>query len=121
MMKYDDYIVIAQRKDGSFFSDTVTSDTPKSDFKEIYRHGQPYKIIEALPVPTAALGKIAFDKLNKIETLKTRNDDSLDFHEISVWNLRAALKEAYAQGYKDALANQYQKDAKPNGTQGVTT
>ncbi|NOX41488.1 MAG: hypothetical protein GXP05_13570 [Alphaproteobacteria bacterium] len=33
-----------------------------------------------------------------IETLKTRNSDSLDFHEVSVWGIQAALEAAYAAG-----------------------
>lgn len=34
-----------------------------------------------------------------IETLKTRNSDMLDFHDVGVTNIRAALQEAYASGY----------------------
>jgi hypothetical protein len=33
-----------------------------------------------------------------IETLETRNRDRLDFHDIAVWAMRAALNEAYAAG-----------------------
>ena len=33
-----------------------------------------------------------------IETLETRNRDRLDFHDVAVWALRAALHEAYAAG-----------------------
>jgi len=33
-----------------------------------------------------------------IETLKTQNNDSLDFHEVSVWSLKAALEKAYQEG-----------------------
>ena len=33
-----------------------------------------------------------------IETLKTQNSDSLDFHEVSVWSLKAALEKAYTAG-----------------------
>jgi len=33
-----------------------------------------------------------------LETLETRNSDSLDFHEMSVWQLKSALKTAYALG-----------------------
>ncbi len=31
-----------------------------------------------------------------IETLKKRNRDSLDFHDVSVWGVKAALEAAYA-------------------------
>ena len=33
-----------------------------------------------------------------VETLETRNSDGLDFHEVAVWAMRAALQEAYAAG-----------------------
>ena len=35
-----------------------------------------------------------------LETLETRNMDSLDFHEFSVGNIKAALSEAYLAGQK---------------------
>lgn len=43
------------------------------------------------------LEKIANDILS-IETLKTRNSDSLDFHDVSVWSLKRALEAAYKAG-----------------------
>lgn len=33
-----------------------------------------------------------------METLDTRNSDSKDFHELSVWDVREALLEAYRVG-----------------------
>jgi hypothetical protein len=33
-----------------------------------------------------------------IETLETQNSDSLDFHEISVWGIKAALEAAFNAG-----------------------
>ena len=33
-----------------------------------------------------------------IETLVTRKSDSLDFHEVSVWSLKAALEAAFEAG-----------------------
>ncbi len=33
-----------------------------------------------------------------IETLEERKSDSLDFHEVSVWGVQAALESAYAAG-----------------------
>ena len=41
--------------------------------------------------------KIAADHLS-IDTLETRNADSLDFHEVSVWNVKAALQAAFDAG-----------------------
>ena len=45
------------------------------------------------------IASIAHRRLN-IETLKTQNSDSLDFHDVSVWNLRTALLCAYEEGRK---------------------
>ena len=33
-----------------------------------------------------------------LETLEIRNSDRLDFHDVAVWSIRAALIEAYAAG-----------------------
>ena len=33
-----------------------------------------------------------------IETLETRNWDRLDFHDVAVWAIRAALEEAFDAG-----------------------
>lgn len=37
-----------------------------------------------------------------IPTLEVRNSDSLDFHEVSVWGVQAALTAAYRTGMKDS-------------------
>lgn len=34
----------------------------------------------------------------RIDTLETRNHDGLDFHEVAVWSVRAALQAAYDAG-----------------------
>ena len=39
-----------------------------------------------------------------IETLADRNMDSLDFHEVSVRGVKAALDAAYRAGQRDLLA-----------------
>ena len=44
-----------------------------------------------------ALEEIANDLLG-IETLRTQSNDSLDFHEVSIWSLKAALEAAYRLG-----------------------
>lgn len=44
-----------------------------------------------------ALEKIAKKHLF-IDTLETRNRDSLDFHDVSVWGVAKALEEAYELG-----------------------
>jgi len=33
-----------------------------------------------------------------VETLETRNSDQLDFHDVAVWAMRAALEDAYEAG-----------------------
>ena len=45
------------------------------------------------------LDDIAQDYLG-VETLKTRNRDALDFHDLAVWNIKRALKAAYVAGRK---------------------
>jgi hypothetical protein len=34
----------------------------------------------------------------RLETLETRNWDRLDFHDVAVWAIRAALEEAFEAG-----------------------
>ena len=46
------------------------------------------------------LASVAKRILN-IPTLETRNSDSLDFHEVAVWQLLAALRLAYRMGRKE--------------------
>jgi hypothetical protein len=45
--------------------------------------------------------KIAKEKL-RLETLETRWSDELDFHDISVWQLKDALEAAYEAGRKES-------------------
>ena len=45
----------------------------------------------------ATIDKIAREILD-LETLETRNMDGLDFHELSVWEIRKALEAAYNAG-----------------------
>ena len=33
-----------------------------------------------------------------LETLSTRSSDSLDFHNVAIWAIRAALEDAYEAG-----------------------
>lgn len=47
----------------------------------------------------AAAKDIATRDHLKIETLQARGSDRLDFHEISVWALAAALEVAFEAGY----------------------
>lgn len=63
----------------------------------------PHKPRTAKPAraPEATLERIASETLN-IETLKTRNSDSLDFHDVPVWRLKEALEAAYQAGLSAA-------------------
>ena len=36
-----------------------------------------------------------------IKTLEIRNSDALDFHEVGVWNVLAALEAAYKAGQQN--------------------
>jgi len=38
----------------------------------------------------------------RLETLETRNWDRLDFHDVAVWAIRAALEEAFEAGRRAA-------------------
>ncbi len=49
----------------------------------------------------AYAAKIAKEILD-LETLEARNMDGLDFHELSVWEIREALEAAYNAGRKAA-------------------
>lgn len=44
------------------------------------------------------VAEILAKDLLDIETLETRNSDSLDFHTVSVWQLKKALEAAYEAG-----------------------
>ncbi len=37
-----------------------------------------------------------------LETLETRNSDSLDFHDTAVWCIKEALEQAYEAGRQSA-------------------
>ncbi|GAA0306376.1 DUF6900 domain-containing protein [Rhodovulum strictum] len=39
-----------------------------------------------------------------LETLETRNWDRLDFHDVAVWAIRAALEEAFEAGCRTGPA-----------------
>jgi len=49
----------------------------------------------------ATIRLIANDVLG-IETLDARKSDSLDFHDLAVWQIRKALEAAYEAGRKSA-------------------
>jgi hypothetical protein len=51
--------------------------------------------------PTAARDMLILEIAQRqfhLETLETRNWDRLDFHDVAVWAIRAALEEAFEAG-----------------------
>ncbi len=44
--------------------------------------------------------QIAKDELH-LETIETRNSDSLDFHDCAVWAIKATLEAAYEAGQQN--------------------
>ena len=49
------------------------------------------------PTVDELLSAIAKETLH-IDTLETRQSDSLDFHDVAVWSVKAALEAAYRAG-----------------------
>lgn len=52
------------------------------------------------------LAEIAKEHLD-LDTLETQGSDSLDFHDLSVDAIRAALEAAFAAGRRDAISSAY--------------
>ena len=51
--------------------------------------------------PEEVVAEIA-RRLLRLETLEARNADRLDFHEVAVWEVKAALLEAFRAGTAQA-------------------
>ena len=64
------------------------------------------------PTITAALLKIA-QKHFDVETLEARHMDDLDFHDTSVWCMKAALEEAFTAGMTAGIAIGHQAAKHP--------
>ena len=47
----------------------------------------------------------------RLTTLETRHSDDLDFHDVAVWSIRAALKSAYLAGYAASMRATQGKEA----------
>ena len=61
-------------------------------------HAMNAKIAARAKAPSEALLLELAAKHFHIETLETRNSDGLDFHDVAVWSIRAALEAAFAAG-----------------------
>lgn len=70
-------------------------------------------LLDSLGDQDAQLAQIAKKHL-RVETLETRRSDSLDFHEVSVWGLKAALEEAFKAGLTHQLAQEKPQAALDN-------
>jgi hypothetical protein len=57
---------------------------------------------EKMLAQSLAISKIAFDLLG-IKTFDIRNSDQLDFYDLSVGSIKAALDAAYEAGRSDAV------------------
>jgi hypothetical protein len=80
------------------------------------RIGFPFKTrSQAMTTPTEQKKTEAVDCIARnildIETLETRKSDSLDFHELAVWQIKAALEMAYLMGRTDGQAMAYRDKA----------
>jgi hypothetical protein len=75
---------------------TANCPTPAGECKEC---GCFSYLVEEAPEPVDFLA-IAKKHFFSVDTLETRNRDRLDFHDVSVWGIKAALEEAYEAGVK---------------------
>ena len=41
---------------------------------------------------------IAQKNFSNVETLETRKSDDLDFHDVAIWEIKAALEDAFIAG-----------------------
>ena len=48
----------------------------------------------------------------RLTTLETRHSDALDFHDVAVWSIRAALQSAYLAGYAASMRAARGKEAR---------
>lgn len=80
---------------------TRASESARKDETMTPRKPRPATAAKPTRAPEEVLERIARQSLN-IETLKTRNSDSLDFHDVAVWGLKEALEAAYQAGLSAA-------------------
>ena len=71
-----------------------------------------------LPVAPSARVKSEFEAIARrylhFDTLEERRSDSLDFREVAVWGVEAALTEAYELGVKAGKASRAKPKANPH-------
>ena len=59
-----------------------------------------------------AINRIARETLG-LETLETRWSDSLDFHDLAVWSIKAALEAAYQAGFEATKSSKWSAKKSP--------
>lgn len=53
---------------------------------------------ETQEIVNKILTGIAQKNIPSVETLETRNSDDLDFHDVAIWSIKAALEDAFIAG-----------------------
>jgi len=87
-----------------------TNDKSISGFHDILLTTEPLSIedikdFELTPIDVDyQLLQIA-SKFFNVDTLEVRNSDSLDFHEVSIWGIKDALKAAFIAGQQTHIGN----------------
>ena len=66
------------------------------------------------PTPDVLFERLAKEHLF-IDTLQTQHSDRLDFHDVSVWGIKAALQAAYEAGASAASLNACPNQATDKG------
>ncbi|SUZ33858.1 hypothetical protein ROE7235_03633 [Roseibaca ekhonensis] len=79
--------------------DQFLAEARSGDYAHLLETCQRWFACDQAPSPDATLEDIAMQHLD-IETLETQNSDRLDFHDVSVWSIKAALTESYERGYE---------------------
>jgi hypothetical protein len=74
------------------------------DYDQIERECEASLVSPSVKSDDQILTKIATDHLG-IATLNTRSSDSLDFYDLPVWGIHAALKAAYQAGSQSFRRN----------------
>jgi arginase family enzyme len=87
-----------QRNDiASLLLDTHPDQSDDDYTRTMHPKGTPMTKAPATAARDALVGELARKHLF-IETLEERKRDCLDFHNVSVWGVQAALEAAYAAG-----------------------
>jgi hypothetical protein len=81
---------LAGGANGSLYGEAINAE----DHDEDHEQEAPGKKEPTVDELLAAIAKATLH----IDTLETRKSDSLDFHDVAVWSVKAALEAAYRAG-----------------------